>query len=772
MKRLSTLLFLFLSLPLFAQKTATVSGILRDSLSGETLIGATVQAPALGKGNSSNEYGFYSLSIPFGEDSVELRFSYVGYETQVRKIKPDGDIQLNVSLNQSGNVIQEVVIKADALEDKVKSTEMSVATLSAREIKAVPALFGETDILKILQLKPGFTPGSEGTTGLFVRGGNSDQNLIVLDEAIVYNPNHLFGFFSTFNSDALKDLKVYKGGFPAQYGGRLSSVIDVRMKEGNNKRYTASGGIGLITSRLTVEGPIQKDKSSFIVSGRRTYVDIFTRQINKANENKSDYIKIPDYYFYDLNTKVNFTLSQKDRLFLSGYFGRDVFNFRDETFNFRFDWGNATGTARWNHVFGPKLFLNTTFTYSDYRYTIQNILQGFSFKLGSNIKDANTKLDFYYQPDNKHTIRFGGNATYHDFITARLKASSDDGQVKFEAGRTYNGMEYGAYIADEWLAFPRLKINYGLRFSAWRNKPAFYFNAEPRVAANYTVNDYFSVKASYARMNQYAHLLASSGLSLPTDIWYPSTEGVKPEISDQVAVGINWLVKGQYLVTWEAWYKWLQNQVDFIDGAELFGNNDLEHELTIGKGVAYSPLELEIEKKEGKLTGWIGYTLAWVKRGDFPEINNGAYFPPRFDTRHNFSIVATYALTKKWQVTATWVYSSGYVTWLPQGRYTLEDVPGAPIQTVVPVYGPRNTFRYPPYMRGDLGIIYKWKTRRNSEQDITISVYNVTDRRNPYFIYLDAEFEKTPLGETPVGIKAKQVSLFPILPSLTWNFKF
>lgn len=772
MKHLPSLLFLFLSCYVSAQKSATVSGVLRDAQNGETLIGATVQAPALGKGNASNEYGFYSLSIPFGQDSVELRFSYIGYETEVRKIKPTGDIKLDISLNQVGAVIQEVVIKANALEEKVKSTEMSVATLSAREIKAVPALFGETDILKILQLKPGFTPGSEGTTGIFVRGGNSDQNLIVLDEAVVYNPNHLFGFFSTFNSDAVKDLKVYKGGFPAQYGGRLSSVIDVRMKEGNNKDYTASGGIGLISSRLTVEGPIKKNKSSFIVSGRRTYVDIFTRQVNKANENKADYVQIPDYYFYDLNTKVNFTLSEKDRLFLSGYFGRDVFNFKNETFNFRFDWGNATGTARWNHVFGPKLFLNTTFTFSDYRYTIQNVLQGFSFKLGSNVKDANTKLDFYYQPNNKHTIRFGGNATYHDFITARLKAGSDDGQVKFEAGRTYNGMEYGAYAADEWLALPRLKINYGLRLSAWQNSPAFYFNAEPRVAANYTVNDHFSIKTSYARMNQYVHLLASSGLSLPTDIWYPSTEGVKPEISDQVAGGISWLVKGQYLVTWEAWYKWLQNQVDFIDGAELFGNNDLEHELTIGKGFAYSPLELEIEKKEGNLTGWIGYTLAWVKRGDFPVINNGAYFPPRFDTRHNFTVVATYELTKKWQFTATWVYSSGYVSWLPQGRYSVQDVPGAPIQTVVPVYGPRNTFRYPPYMRGDLGIIYKWKTRRNSEQDLTISVYNVTNRRNPYFIYLDAKYDKTALGDTPVAIQAKQVSLFPILPSVTWNFKF
>jgi len=771
MKKLLILLFISFAALLQAQKSAIVSGVLRDAQNGETLIGATVQAVGLDRGNVSNEYGFYSLSLPSGNDSITLRFSYIGYETIIAKIKPNGATKLNLSLNQIGSQIQEVIIQANALEEKVKSTEMSVTTISTREIKAVPALFGETDIIKILQLKPGFTPGSEGTTGLFVRGGNSDQNLIVLDEAVVYNPNHLFGFFSTFNSDAVKDLKVYKGGFPAQYGGRLSSVIDVRMKEGNSKKYTASGGIGLISSRLTVEGPIKKDESSFIVSGRRTYVDLITRQVNKSNEGKEDYVKIPDYYFYDLNTKVNFKLTEKDRLYLSGYFGRDVFNFKDQTFNFRFDWGNATGTARWNHVFGPRLFSNTTFTYSDYRYKIQNILQGFSFNLSSNVKDANTKVDFFFQPDNRHSVRFGANITYHDFITARLKAGSDDGQIKFEAGRTYNGAEYGAYIADEWTLTPRIKVNYGLRFSAWQNNPAFYANLEPRIASNFSISDRWSLKASYSRMNQYVHLLASSGLSLPTDIWYPTTEGIKPEISDQVAIGTSFLLGDQVLITWEAWYKWLQNQVDFKDGAELFGNDELENELTIGRGFAYSPLELEIEKKAGKLTGWIGYTLAWVKRGKFSDINGGAYFPPRFDTRHNFSIVGTYEFNKRWQVTATWVYSSGYVNWLPVGRYSVQDVPGAPFQTVIPVYGNRNTYRYPAYMRGDLGVVWKWK-KKHSEHDLTLSVYNVTDRRNPYFIYIQPEFETTAVGDVPVSIQAKQVSLFPVLPSLTWNFKF
>jgi hypothetical protein len=770
---------LFLFPMLGAAQSATVSGTLRDGQNGETLIGATVQAPGLGKGNASNEYGFFSLTLPEGNDSVELRFAYIGYQTQTLKVMPRGSVKLDIQLMPVGSVLEEVVIKANALDEKRKSTEMSVSTISTREVKALPALFGETDIIKILQLKPGITPGSEGTTGLFVRGGNNDQNLIVLDEAVVYNANHLFGFFSTFNSDAVKDLKVYKGGFPAQYGGRLSSVIDVRMKEGNSKKLSGTGGIGLISSRLTLEGPIQKDKSSFIISGRRTYADIITEQINKANENTPDYNKIPRYFFYDLNTKVNFTLSPKDRLFLSGYFGRDVFTFKDPTFDFRFDWGNATGTARWNHVFGPTLFSNTTFTFSDYRYKIQNELQGFSFSLGSNVKDANTKVDFYWQPNNSHTVRFGANVTYHDFITARLKAGSDDGRVRFESGRDYDGWEYGAYAADEW-AFDRLKLSYGLRLSMWQNNPAFYANIEPRAAANYEVNKRLSFKASYARMNQYVHLLASSGLSLPTDIWYPTTEGVKPEISDQIAVGTSYLIGDQILVTWEAWYKWMQNSVDFKDGAELFGNNELENELAIGRAYAYSPLELEIEKKEGRLTGWIGYTLAWVRKGDFPEIDNGAWFPPRHDTRHNLSVVALWD-AHKWkkkgkdkslQVTATFVYTSGYPAWLPSGRASFTDFPGAQPQFVVPLYGPRNTFRYPAYTRADLGIVYKWKRKNGFENDLTLSVYNATDRRNPYFITIAVETQPTPLGEVPFEIKAKQVSLFPILPSLTWNFKF
>ena len=771
---ISTGLFIGVSFGAVAQ-TATISGIIRDNENGETMIGATVEAVGLRKGNVSNEYGFYSFSVPVSKDSLTLRFYYLGYQPQLIKVLANKDIKLDISLSDQGTALEEVTITANQLAEKVKSTEMSVATISTREAKALPALFGETDLLKIIQLKPGVASGSEGTTGIFVRGGANDQNLIVLDEAVVYNPNHLFGFFSTFNPDAVKDLKLWKGGFPAQYGGRLSSVIDVRMKEGNNKDYDVAGGIGLISSRLTVEGPIQKGKSSFVVSGRRTYADLITAQINKANEGKEDYNPIPDYYFYDLNTKVNFQLSPKDRLYLSGYFGRDVFTFKNETFNFLFDWGNTTGTARWNHTFGSHLFSNTTFTYSDYRYRIRNVLQGFSFKLGSNIVDANLKQDFYYQPNNKHTVRFGGNATFHQFEVGRLKAGSDDGSINFESGKNFKGTEFGAYIADDWALTDRVKLNIGARLSGWNDTTSTYARFEPRVSANYALTDKWSVKASYARMNQYVHLLASSGLSLPTDIWYPSTKAVKPEVSDQIAVGTTFLIKNKVLVTWEGWYKWLDNQIDFIDGAELFGQTDLESQLTFGDGYAFSPMELEIEKKDGKLTGWIGYTLAWVKRGRFPVINNGDYYSPRFDTRHNINVVALYSLNKHWQFTGTWVYTSGNVSWLPAGRFTFQDVGGAPFQAVVPVYGDRNTFRYPAYMRADVGIVYKWKTKR-MENDLTLSVYNATDRRNPYFLYIDIQTETANIGtgsiDIPTGFQAKQVSLFPVLPSITWNFKF
>ncbi len=774
----SIALLLMLQYAAFGQQQFTVSGVVRDGENGETLIGASILALPSEIGTTTNEYGFYSLSLPEA-DTVILEFSYVGFQPIRKVISLKANTKVDMEMG-SGVQLEEVVVKANAYREQLKSTEMSVETISPREAKLLPVAFGESDILKILQLKPGIPSGAEGTTGLFVRGGGSDQNLIVLDEATVYNPNHLFGFFSTFNSDAVKDLKLYKGGFPAQYGGRLSSVIDVRLKEGNNKQFSGSGGLGLISSRLTLEGPIQRNKSSFIVSGRRTYVDLFTRMVNRANEGVEDYSPIPDYYFYDLNTKLNFELGEKDRLYLSGYFGRDVFGFDGDFFDFNFDWGNATGTVRWNHVFNAKLFANTTLTYSDYQYNIENKLTGFSFNLGSNIRDANLKTDFFYALNNKHTLRFGGNATYHEFTVGRLKAGSDDGSVSFSAGNDYDGVEAGAYISDDWVASDKLKVNMGLRFSGFFNDGQSYFGVEPRVAANYSMTERVSLKASYARMYQYLHLVANAGVALPTDVWYPSTAAIKPQRSDQVALGVSWLLGKDYFLEVETYYKDLKNQLEFVDGAEIFANDKLENEFAIGKGYGYG-LEVGIEKNEGRLTGWIGYTLALTRRGDFKPIDDlerfsdTGYFSPVYDRRHDLSIVGIYEISRKLAVSATFVYGSGDLRWLPGGRFTFQDVYGGGFQVVTPDYLERNTYRLPAYHRLDLGLIIRFFPKWG-ESDLTINVINAYDRRNTFFIYLEPIFREETDGqntiEVPERIAAKQVSLFPILPSVTWNFKF
>ncbi len=775
------LLYLLLVLPsvAIAQQQFTVSGRITDANNGETLIGATVANLKTSSGTLSNEYGFYSISLP-ARDSVLVEFSYVGFQTQRRVFFLTENLRVDIALG-SGIELEEVVIKAESFREQLKSTEMSVEGLSTREARLIPVILGESDILKTIQLKPGIPSGAEGTTGLFVRGGGNDQNLIVLDEAIVYNPNHLFGFFSTFNTDAVKDLKLYKGGFPAQYGGRLSSVIDVKLKEGNNKKFSGSGGLGLISSRLTLEGPIQKDKSSFIVSGRRTYVDIFTRAANRANADNPDFNPIPDYYFYDLNTKINFKLGEKDRIFLSGYFGRDVFGFEGDFFDFTFDWGNATGTARWNHEFNSRMFVNTTLTYSDYQYNINNVLTGFSFNLGSNIQDVNLKSDFYFVANPRHTLRFGGNATYHRFNVGRLKAGSTSGEVSFSAGQDFDGVEMGMYISDDFDISDKFRLNTGLRISGFQNDGTFYTGIEPRIAARYSVNDRVSLKGSYARMFQYLHLIANAGAALPTDVWYPSTERVKPQESNQVALGVSYLLGRNFLLNVETYYKALNNQLEFVDGAELFANDNLEEEFAIGRGDARG-FEVSIEKNEGRFSGWIGYTLAYVQRGNFRTVEPSAifaqqgYFSPIYDRRHDLSVVAMFEINRRLTASATFIYGSGDLRWLPTGRFSFQDVQGAALDFVVPHYQERNNYRLPAYHRLDLGLVWRFFPKWG-ESDLTFNVINAYDRRNTFFIYFQPEFTKVSDGqginfEVPNRISARQVSLFPVLPSITWNFKF
>lgn len=782
MKTLFTCLLLGLPM-IFAQAQTnylTISGSVADASNGETLIAASIAVPDLGLGTITNEYGFYSLKIPAG-DTILVEFSYVGYQNETRKLFLTEDLSLNIELNPSGVELDAIEVKANAYRDRVSSTEMSVEVINTEQVKVIPLVLGESDILKVIQLKPGIPSGSEGTTGIFVRGGGSDQNLIVLDEAVVYNPNHLFGFFSTFNTDAVKDLKIYKGGFPAQYGGRLSSVIDVKLKEGNNKHLAGSGGIGLIASRLTLEGPLDKNQnSSFIVSGRRTYIDIFTRAINKANNDNPDATQIPDYFFYDLNTKINFKLGEKDRLFLSGYFGRDVFDFASDFFDFQFDWGNATGTARWNHIFNPQLFVNTTLTYSDYQYNITNNITDFSFDLSSNIRDLNFKTDFYNALNNQHTVRFGMNATLHQFDVGRLAGGSDDGIVNFSAGQKFDGVEFGAYVADEVKWNDRLTMNGGLRLSGFNNDGETYLRLEPRLSSVYKITEAFSAKASYARMNQYLHLVATAGAALPTDIWYPSTTRIQPQTSDQVAAGFSYLLKDKFLFTTEGFYKKLGNQLELVDGAEIFANDNLEEEFAIGEGRAYG-IEFSVEKQEGKLRGWIGYTLSKTERSNFKTLVPDAQFlqdlpySPIYDRRHDLSVVASYEINRRLTASATFVYGSGDLRWLPEGRFTFQDVEMADFEPIIPDFGERNNYRLPPYHRLDLGLVWKFFPKWG-ESDLTLSVINVYDRRNTFFLYFE------PVGETTIGgeggvtvpdrVAAKQVSLFPILPAFTYNFKF
>ncbi|MCC2548081.1 TonB-dependent receptor [Hymenobacter sp. BT175] len=765
------------SLPVHAQERYVLSGYVRGGAANDLLPGASVAVPALGTGVSTDAQGFYSLTLPAGRYSVAV--SFLGYQTVTREVNLTKNQRQSFSLPESSSQLKEVVVEASGtLEEKLRTPQMSMERLTAREAKLLPALFGEVDILKTLQLKPGVQNGGEGTSGLFVRGGSADQNLFLLDDAVVYNPSHLFGLFSVFNSDAVQSVDLYKGGFPAQYGGRLSSVVDVKFREGSKEKFGVSGGLGLISSRLTVEGPIGKDttgaKGSFILSGRRTYFDVFTRQINRINEGKEDYDPIPDYHFYDFNAKGNYKLGEKDQLFLTGYYGRDIFGFESPNgFNFNFTWGNTVGALRWNHVFSPRLYVNTSVSYTRYQYDITNKLDQFSFGLGSDIRDLALRTDFSYVPNDRHTVQFGATTTNHRFGVGRLQAGSNDGTVNIGSNVAYRGQEAALYASDNFKVSDKLQLDYGLRLTGFQSDSGRFGGLEPRLATRYSLTPNTTLKASYALMYQYVHLVTNSGASLPTDVWYPSRRNVKPQRSQQVATGVSFLLgDGKYLLTNEVYYKWAQNQVDFRDGAQLFVNNNLDAEFLFGRGWAYGN-ELYLEKKQGRTTGWIGYSLAWTQRKFLPQrggtgINEGRAFFPTYDRRHNLTVVLLHQLSERINLSGSFVFTSGSPTTLPTGRFMIQDVFGDDI-TAVPVYPDRNTYRLAPYHRMDLGLVYKLRPR-HGESDLTLSIYNAYNRRNPYFIYFDQIRDKE--TDDILRYEAKQVSLFPLIPSVTYNFKF
>jgi hypothetical protein len=763
-----------------AQQKFTLSGYIKDSLSGETLIGATVSVN--GSAISSNQYGFYSITLP--ADNYNVIVSFAGYVPQQVSIQLDRNTLFNFQMLQR-SVLEAVVVSSKRRDGNVNNAQMGKVDLSMNQVKSLPVLLGEVDILKTLQLLPGVRNAGEGNTGLYVRGGGPDQNLILLDEAIVYNTGHLFGFFSVFNSDAIKNTSLIKGGMPAQYGGRLSSVLDVAMKEGNMKKFETEGGIGLIASRVSVQGPIKKDKASFIVSGRRTYIDVLV----KPAINKSSQYYGSGYYFYDLNTKINYIFSDKDRLYLSGYFGRDVFQFNNSrrSFNASIPWGNATATLRWNHVFNRKLFANTTVMYNDYGFSFGASQNDFNIKLSSGIHDWNGKLDFDYYPSPKHRIKFGGLLTHHTFIPNVLTGNQGETQLEPNDDTKKFALESGLYVQDDWDVSSKIKVNIGLRYSSFSQLGPYtiyqrdadgnkldstvygrgqqiktYGGPEPRFTIRYALNDQTSLKAAVTRNLQYIHLVSNAGSTLPTDLWVPSTYRVQPQISWQYATGIfRNFNDNTYETSIELYYKDMRNQIEYKEGYTP-SLADPEQEFVFGKGWSYGA-EFFVNKSRGRLTGWIGYTLSWTWR-EFKDLNAGKKYPAKYDRRHDLSVVGTYELNKRWKFSGVFVYGTGNATTLPERFYVINGV-------LTQEYSEINKYRLNAYHRLDLSAILtpRQKPNRRLQQSWVFSIYNVYSRLNPYFIYFDQE--GSPYDGT-LSVVAKQVSLFPIIPSVTWNFKF
>lgn len=764
------LVCLFLISVLFdihAQNKISVNGFVKDAESNEDLIGAVIRIKGQKNGVSTNSYGFYSIFV-FPNDTIEVTISVLGYVSLHEKVvvgnvnfKKDFFIQPQITETK------EVVVVGNKDQSDLDATQMSKNEISIEQAKKIPPILGEVDIIKVLQMKPGMQSGGEGVTGIFVRGGGADQNLILLDEATIYNANHLFGFFSVFNPDIVKAAELYKGAFPAHYGGRLSSVIDVKLKEGNKNKFSASGGIGLITTRMTIEGPLQKGRSSFIISGRRTYIEPLINYINNKNSGNPNYNPIPSYYFYDFNAKVNYEISKRDKVYVGFYLGRDAFSYKARS-NFDFIWGNTAGSVRWNHVFGNKLFCNTSLFVTNYEYVIKNKFQSLNLQLGSFINDIGFKTDFEYFLNSKHEIKFGAYITHHNFSIGQLQAGTDDGTVNFKSGTKLIAQDFGFYLGDEFQINRLLKANIGLRLSGFRRDKSgndYFITPEPRLSLRLKLRENISLKTSYTRMMQYVHLVSNSGGTLPTDVWYPSNKFVNPESAHQFSIGPSSNIKdGKYLMSYEFYYKRMFNQLDLRDGAQIFTNPNIESELVVGDGWAYGN-EFSIEKKKGKLTGWIAYTLSWNWR-QFDDINKGKPFNPRYDQRHNVNFVAIYEFSKRFSISATWVYGSGNAVTLASGRLMLQNVPGGQSTFVVPEYMPRNSYRMAPYTRMDLAFIWKFAPRWG-ESDLTFAIYNVYNRLNPYFIY----FEPIELKNN-VKFVAKQASLFPIIPTLTYNFKF
>ena len=795
---LITLFSLFFLTFSFAQNKSTLSGTITDAESGEAIINAKIYIPAIRQGAVTNTYGFYSLTVESGKHIVEFRSG--GMETVAKEFDLTEDVIFNIEMSSEIKNIGEVTISAKKGEN-VNSARIGQIDLDVEKIKTLPAFMGEVDIIKAIQLLPGVSSVSEGGQGFYVRGGGPDQNLVLLDEGVVYNAAHLFGFFSVFNVDAVKSVTLIKGGMPANYGGRMSSVLEVHMNEGNNKKFKIKGGLGVISSRLTIEGPLKKDKGSFIVSARRTYIDV----IMEAAIPETSPFSGSSYYFYDLNLKLNYKLTEKDRIYLSGYYGKDVFTYGNKTDAFSVDmpWGNGIAALRWNHLFSNKLFMNVTSTFSDYQFKFGSEQDEFRFALKSQITDIGAKVDFTYFPSTRHKLKWGAEYIYHTFNPTSVSAASQD--IVFDTGEAQKlySHESAVYVLDEFDLNEKIKLNAGLRYSMYQHVGPFkryikgdisnpdsvvnyskgdlikfYSGLEPRVSGRWLLSETSSIKAGYSYNYQYVHLTSLSAVSLPTDIWYPSTDKAKPQKGWQGSLGYFHNFKDdKYETSVEVYYKGMKNLIEYKEGA-LPGDNvndNTDNILVFGTGQAYG-IEFFVKKAYGKLTGWIGYTLAKTER-KFPDLNSGNVFPAKYDRRHDLSVVAGYKLSERWTFGAAFIYATGNTLTLPTSWYVQE-------QSLLFNYGARNSTRMAPYHRLDLSATLYDKSYKVKQDELTgepikvkkrfrsnwsFSVYNVYNRANPFFMYVDSN------GDFLNGdfkISVKQVSLFPIIPSVTWNFEF
>ena len=805
MKRRILLLLLTLLSIAGAAQNYTLSGYVQDRSSGEKLIAATVYDYKSGKGTSANEYGFFSLTLPSAE--IYLQVSYVGYATYRDTFKLGANLRMNLSLVPSLS-IDEVVVTTHGPQDIVEDAQMSTIHIPIREIKSIPMFMGEADVIKTIQLMPGVQSGTEGTSGIYVRGGGPDQNLFLLDGVPIYNASHLFGFFSVFNPDAISNITLTKGGFPAHYGGRLSSVVDIRLKEGNMKEIHGAGSIGLIASKLMLEGPIIKDKTSFIVSGRRTYFDILARpiikQVNKSNGQEG----MSGYYFYDLNAKINHKFSETDRIYLSAYHGRDRLYVENEekwinndtsyqtTMESGLYWGNLTSSLRWNHVYGNKLFSNVSLTYSNYKFDTFDDTQtlvngkydlGYSYHYVSGIEDWGGMADFDYRPGPEHTLRFGGKYLYHTFSPGieTIESTDDTLTTEFNTDRIY-AHEYYIYAEDNFQLGSRIRANFGLHYSGFFVNDEFYHSLQPRFSGRLLITPNFSFKAAYSRMDQYIHLLTNATIGLPTDIWVPATDRTPPQSSFQTAVGFAYNLNNNWSFTLEGFYKTMSGLIDYTEGSSFFEYGvDWEDKIERGgEGLSYG-LEFLARRDFGKLRGWVGYTLSKVEV-QFANLNNGDPYPYTYDRRHDISIVLMYKVNKGMDVSATWVYGTGKARTLAVSRYApdrydfnrtgynpYEYYPGPYGNRSIPniynydqeieYFKGKNAYREPAYHRLDIGI--NWHRNRDwGTTTWSLGLYNAYNRQNPFYLFF---------GYDNYGNRAlKQMSIFMLIPSISYSVEF